>query len=315
MKDDFVVTTTVSVGTFTVMFLRMFSLKNLSRLRRQSLGSIGFFGRLGNSTAFVWSLGLSWVLSAQAQNVLLNPGFEGTYAPDGSDVLAHSWTRFPIDGITKSRMTAASTGAARSGSNAQVVSITHLMNGAPRLATAIPGGIVSNLNYEASVWLKSARSNSRVSLVIQNGKAWFPSDYASAERVVGQDWTQILFRFQAPTTDSNAKFAVRFNEENNWTVDDASFRPISTSVDRPPAPPSGNLIRYSSFETGTAGWFASGVNFYTLSDLSAPNGSQCAHVDWNGGTGNRLQSLGMALPWGYPRPNLWPRRRETGFPI
>lgn len=252
---------------------------------------------------------------AQAQNVLTNPGFEGTYARNGADMMAPSWKRFPIDGITRSQMAAAASGTARSGSKAQAVSITHLMNGAPRLATAIPGGIVSNSIYEACVWVKSAKSNSRVSLVVQNGNAWFPTDYASAERVVGQQWTQILFRFQALATDSSAELAVRFNEENTWTVDDASFRPLSPGSDRPSAPPAGNLLRYGSFETGDAGWFASGVKFFTLSDVTAPHGSRCAHVDWNGGTGNRLQSLGMALPWGYPYTISWYAKGEVGAVI
>ena len=224
-------------------------------------------------------------------------GFEGAFTASGNDSFAPGWSRFPIDGVNAGTITQ-STSVVHSGTSSQVLTTTKSMNGHLELAIPIPGGIVAGNNYQATAWVKSAKRYGSISLNVHNSNWWFPSTYAWIDRIVGQQWTQIALRFNAATTDANAYLVVSQFEENSVWVDDVTFKTLVDS-DRAAAPSAGNLIRNGSFETGLSGWVGGSVNAAITTGTGLPHGGKCLNFSWYGNTGNRLQSLGLSLPWGY----------------
>lgn len=150
-------------------------------------------------------------------------GFEGRFVENGTDAFCGTWGRFPIDGITKSRMTA-SRREVHSGKAAQAITVTRLLNGNPRLSIPIPGGIAAGQSYEAAFWIKSRNRDARAVVCVHDVTHWFPKTHALLDVEVGQVWRQAALRFRAEKDDPKACMGIYLSEENTLWVDDAEFR-------------------------------------------------------------------------------------------
>jgi len=170
-------------------------------------------------------------------------GFEGRFVERGQDAFCGTWGRFPIDGITKSRMTA-SRREVHSGKAAQMITVTRLMNGNPRLSIPIPGGIKAGQWYEAAVWLKSRDRDARAVVCVHDLKHWFPNTHAQLDAEVGQVWRRVALRFRAEKDDPTACMGVYLSEENTLWVDDAEFR-VLEGDGGDPLPPRQELRRWT----------------------------------------------------------------------
>ena len=170
-------------------------------------------------------------------------GFEGRFVEYGEDAFCGTWGRFPIDGITKSRMTATRR-EVHSGKAAQAITVTRLMNGNPRLSIPIPGGIKAGQSYEAAVWLKSRNRDARAVVCVHDLTHWFPKSHSLLDVEVGQVWRRVALRFRADKDDPKACMGVSLSEENTLWVDDAEFR-LLDGDGGDPLPPRQEIRRWA----------------------------------------------------------------------
>lgn len=167
-------------------------------------------------------------------------GFEKPFVASGNDAFPGAWRRFPIDGITQSRMNE-SRGRRRSGQAAQRITVSRLMNGAPRLSIPIPGGLHAGTDYEVQAWVLSEKRQGRGRLTVHDGKPWFPKNLEMVEREVGQQWRPISLRFRARQDVPESFVGISLDEENTIWVDDVSFR--VGGRDAASSPADGSVVR------------------------------------------------------------------------
>ncbi len=187
--------------------------------------------------------------SSGANLLAADGGFEKPFVPSGNDAFSGAWRRFPINGITQSRMTE-SNGRRRSGKAAQRITVSRLMNGSPRLSIPIPGGLQAGIDYDVRAWVQSEKRQGRVRLSVHDAKHWFPKNVEVVEREVGLEWRPVSLRFRARNDVAEAFVGISLDEENTVWVDDVSCRVglrESVSFD------DGSLVRQWTDATGTHG--------------------------------------------------------------
>lgn len=177
-------------------------------------------------------------------------GFEKPFVAAGNDAFSGAWRRFPIDGITQSRMTE-SNGRRRSGKAAQRITVSRLMNGSPRLSIPIPGGIRAGTDYDIRAWVLSEKRQGRVSLSVHDAKHWFPVNLEMIEREVDMQWRPVCLRFRARQDVPEAFVGISLEEENTIWVDDVSCRVGLRDV--PAIPTGASLTRSWTDATGAHG--------------------------------------------------------------
>ena len=164
--------------------------------------------------------------ASAATNLLDQPGFEGTY----TNGVAPGWKKFAIRGTARGSLLESTN--AHAGAKAQLLQLDEQLDGWFQCSAPIRGGLAAGHDYEARVWLKGDRFLHQLALVTHDKTDWFPTDYAAYWRPISNDWTELVMRFRASTTDTNAQFGIRLNQEGKLWIDDAALYEL-TAADQP----------------------------------------------------------------------------------
>ncbi|MHB1157021.1 MAG: LamG-like jellyroll fold domain-containing protein [Phycisphaerales bacterium] len=161
--------------------------------------------------------------------ILANPGFEGTYSQAG---MAPNWGNGSWGNI--SVVFSDSTADLHSGSHAQKIVCTQPDPNAAVGWMQLSSGNVPIWNghaYRYSIWLKGDNlSNNQVILHIRQGPAPYQT-YMDKYVYVTNIWTQYQFEQQSPTTNGNAYFFIAMTGTGTLYADDASFQEIIPTPD------------------------------------------------------------------------------------
>jgi len=167
------------------------------------------------------------MVSAAAQNLLTNPGFEGPYytvTPQSpgvtSGLVANGWTddAWWISGATVAY--SQDTSVYHSGSSSQKIVVSTGYGDFEQYPTFQPG------RYTASIWVK-AQSPTWVTLAL-NGSAGNNTTYAAQNVRVGTTWQQITVNGLVPATPGAVLISV--GEPGTVWLDDATLVYNGTSV-------------------------------------------------------------------------------------
>lgn len=234
---------------------------------------------------------------------LANPGFEGDFPAGGA---APAWRLWPIRGIAETR--AAKTAAGRGG-DGQMIEVVEKMDGWAQISTPIPGGVKRGCDYEARVWLRGDRALHDLAVCVHDNTDWFPGDVMTASENVGLDWTEVVLRFRANRTVTNAWLGIRLVQEGRLFIDDASF---ATWRRGEPAQRGGNLVRNGSFEAGLSGWYGHWCAPDVVRDATAPRGNCVAHIP-GGAPGRHIGTALFRPDPGWPcTVSFWMRSSTAG---
>lgn len=233
---------------------------------------------------------LAGLVPLTAPASLPNPGFEATTTTNHT---APGWRMWPIRGIAVARAVVSDQG--RTGT-CQQIEVVEKNDGWAQVSTPIPGGVIEGRDYEGRVWLRGDRDLHDLAICVHDARDWFPGDVMTASRNVGRDWTEVVLRFRANRTVTNAQFAVRLVQEGRLFIDDASFEPWT----RGSAPTATvNEVRNGSFEAGMAGWYGHWMRPESVDDDQTPHGRRVARLP-GGAPGRHLGTTLMDLPPGWP---------------
>jgi hypothetical protein len=188
-----------------------------------------------------------------AQNIIANPGFEGSYVGVRSSntatltgVTAPSWSE-NSNWATLAVDYARETNNPHSGEACQRIQLKNISYGAMQLIQRFPA--TRGRVYQFSVWARGVASGSYVELIFQRNSTPF-NTYATRYYLVREGWQKITLT-AILTEDTNVAAMIRSTVLTTLWVDDAELRDVTDQVGSG-EPRSGNLLTNGSFEAAFA---------------------------------------------------------------